>query len=1318
MDDAAVRTLKVKDKPAVSRRLFVIKPRERKELPGQTVEIPSPSRYHQPPAAPNMITMILPPVLMLVMYGVLFAFMLGNRSSGLPSGFGVLFLITPLIGMGTPLATYISHKYQVKKYAETLKIREGDYREKLRNARFKLDELVSLQREILNGDYPLLPRLIQTGLGKRHQKYLWWRRMADPDFLSLRMGTGYEHPSFSVVPPKVMDAEDPLFTLSQETLQAYKDIPQLPVLLDLKTVGSVGLSDRNGNLVYGFARKLILDVIVHHSPQDVQVVVLGDTPDAQERWEWLKWTPHTRAIYEGEGNRRLAFDSNAVDKAVGWLMNELGNRTNKESRIVKRNASQTAIVVILDDSGSVRRSEDIKFLSESGRDVGIYLVFVGGRENWPRECRASIEIRDGEFSYTETFAGEQSGAKKRGELETAGILDCERIARALAGLEISIGGTSSALPKSVRLFDILEPDGVVSKETVRRNWNTDWKDEDLLQFKFGLQNGRKGLEPIALNLLPPLPYSGIGAYHTILVGYIGGGKSEFMKTLVLSAAYKYSPKLLNFFLMDFKGGAAFNPLRELPHVTGVVTNLNPLLVERALASIKTEFERRQNVFAGVSAKDIWEYNSMFPKDPMPHLLLVLDEFSIGMNDFPALPLILSDLVRVGRALGFYLFLANQDVTSAVDRLLNNVGWRIALRLADQKDMHVIDRSKPKVENTGQGYLRSLDGDIYEFQAAFSGFPMQDPGEKVEAVFKIFQVQIDGKWQPIYSNARRFNVTSYETPKIREQDYLISAMKELSREIEPASRIYLEPLDPDISLENVLQESEIRRIFEKGGWPLHKTDRGRLVALIGYTDSIEKRIQALLKVDFEDQDGHLWLIGAAASGKAMTIETALLSLALTNTPEDVWFYLVDFGTMGRLKHLSMLPHCGAYITPKDPLEMVERLFRLLEDEMLRRSNGSSRDIFLVINNFAEFRSQFADHIERLVPFINNGKAAGIHLIISTNRRIDLLNKMAIARRIVLRLTNRDEYSDAAGERVTVLPVLQAEGRGLWVDGKHVECQVARARVVLDENGELTDPEDVCETLAKAWHGGLPPQIQILPAQIPLADLHKQMTPENTGDKLIPIGLSYETMQPVTVDLLKELPRWLVLGPPRSGKSNFLISIAETIHSNVPDQWDVRYISLRRAHSGVKSIHAESALSPGEALQMLEGILNKIESAAVQEKKLLLLLDDLGSFFEPGKEALAAVLNNFALKTSSHDDVFIIGAGLQDELIRQGSSRLVQDLKRNKTGIVFSRESADLDFMGIQMMQLPVQYRRMDLNPGRGFWCSGGKPLLVQSPLVGK
>jgi len=69
----------------------------------------------------------------------------------------------------------------------------------------------------------------------------------------------------------------------------------------------------------------------------------------------------------------------------------------------------------------------------------------------------------------------------------------------------------------------------------------------------------------------------------------------------------------------------------------------------------------------------------------------------------------------------YLILANQDVNSEVDKLLNNVGWRIALKVAKPDEMSMIDRTLPGATRAGQGYLRSLIGDITEFPGRLCRF---------------------------------------------------------------------------------------------------------------------------------------------------------------------------------------------------------------------------------------------------------------------------------------------------------------------------------------------------------------------------------------------------------------------------------------------------------------------------------------------------------------------------------------------------------------------------------------------------------------------
>lgn len=65
-------------------------------------------------------------------------------------------------------------------------------------------------------------------------------------------------------------------------------------MLEFKSVGSVAVAeqqkDGDGG-AYDIARRLVLDILVHHSPQDVQVAVLADDDEARSRWEWLNGHP-------------------------------------------------------------------------------------------------------------------------------------------------------------------------------------------------------------------------------------------------------------------------------------------------------------------------------------------------------------------------------------------------------------------------------------------------------------------------------------------------------------------------------------------------------------------------------------------------------------------------------------------------------------------------------------------------------------------------------------------------------------------------------------------------------------------------------------------------------------------------------------------------------------------------------------------------------------------------------------------------------------------------------------------------------------------
>ena len=85
--------------------------------------------------------------------------------------------------------------------------------------------------------------------------------------------------------------------------------------------------------------------------------------------------------------------------------------------------------------------------------------------------------------------------------------------------------------------------------------------------------------------------------HGLVIGATGSGKSEFLRTLVLGLAMTHSSEQLNMVLVDFKGGATFAGMSEMPHVSAVITNLADelTLVDRMQDALSGEMVRRQEL---------------------------------------------------------------------------------------------------------------------------------------------------------------------------------------------------------------------------------------------------------------------------------------------------------------------------------------------------------------------------------------------------------------------------------------------------------------------------------------------------------------------------------------------------------------------------------------------------------------------------------------------------------------------------------------------------------------------------------------------------
>ncbi|MCV2395848.1 FtsK/SpoIIIE domain-containing protein [Actinotalea sp. M2MS4P-6] len=216
--------------------------------------------------------------------------------------------------------------------------------------------------------------------------------------------------------------------------------------------------------------------------------------------------------------------------------------------------------------------------------------------------------------------------------------------------------------------------------------------------------------------------------HVLVAGTTGSGKSELLQTLVLALARRHPPDRLALVLVDFKGGAGLGACRDLPHVAGTVTDLDPAATVRALAALRAELRRREGLIAEAGVPDL---EALRARGPAPaRLVVVVDELLALREDVPhAVP----DLVRLatqGRALGIHLVLATQRPAGALDAQVRaNVALRICLRVADVADSIDVlgspDAASLPADVPGRALLRRAEATPVTVQTAWAALPPGD-----------------------------------------------------------------------------------------------------------------------------------------------------------------------------------------------------------------------------------------------------------------------------------------------------------------------------------------------------------------------------------------------------------------------------------------------------------------------------------------------------------------------------------------------------------------------------------------------------------------
>ena len=1127
---------------------------------------------------------------------------------------------------------------------------------------------------------------------------LWERRARDADATTVRVGTTHRRARLTLVARGGQAPPTPPL------------LPHLPVTVNLCSVGVLGVAGPS-EVTRGVARSIVTQLATLRSPRDLRVVVLTD-PGAEADWDFVRWLPHATEAAAGGPSALIGNDDASREERLKELTRLLDHRVE-----VRRERSDAVfdshVVVVFDGVRDLRALSGATRILKEGPAVGILSIGVDtDRNRLPEEGRAEL-VAEAAHPEVGTLGVEGIAPISGILLDQVGAACADEIARGLAPLRDAGPDEAAAIPTAARFVDLAavdlgRPDDIVGR------WSAKGRTTAALV-------GVSADGPFSVDLKKDGP-------HGLVAGTTGSGKSEFLQTLVAGLAIGNRPDAMNFVLVDYKGASAFADCERLPHTVGMVTNLDGHLTERALVSLDAELHRRELVLKEFGAPDVdaaWENDATrAAAEGLARLVIVIDEFAELVHELPDFVTGLIRIARVGRSLGVHLILATQRPAGVVTAEMRaNTGLRVALRMEDKNDSAevlesphaaAISRATP-----GRGFVRTGGtGGVVQFQTARvagrrpGGAAATAPPPLVDAVS---WAQL-GYAPPAPPAAARSGGEGTDLQAL--VDVIGAAASQLAVPRSPSP--WLPPLPTSYVLADL------------AGAVAHATlgDGGRPNPVVfGIEDVPSAQAQRPAVYDLA-ASGHLLVAGSARSGRSTVLRSLTCALAASTPATDLHVYGLDFGN-GALLPLKDLPHCGAVVS-RTETDRLERLIGRLGEEVARRQEVLSRSGFadiaeqrsaaaaedrlpyllVVLDRFEGFNSQFPPESGSELPasltrLVREGLGAGLRLVIAGDRSL-LGDRIAalVEDRLILRLADRNDYRLVNLDPKNV-PEEMPEGRAFRA-GSGTEIQVGLLAADGSGPAQAAAVAEIARAATVQWPPAAslhrPFRVDLLPTNVPWKEAWDVAWAAGTTPTWALVGVGGDELGALGVDLGSDSPGFVVGGPPKTGRSTALLSMARSL---IAGGTTIVVVCPRR--SPLEALAGETGVAKVFSGRPDPGDLGAAVTSAAAAGPLVVIVDDAEAF---ARSEADEALREWLRDTTPGQVAVVVGGNLED--IRSEMRGVVAEAKKPKAGLLLSPGSSmDGDLVGIR---LPKNLTGR-MPPGRGILAMHGEVTVVQVPLAG-